>query len=333
MNKVEFWPLCASNGITNSNGVTIAGHDVHQGWEGSLLIDPMMQLSQAIQDTDAAKAQDYSDWVDWVIGNIDKWASSYKGYGDTPYADLDKVDSGEKGIHEIQHYVHAHTFQMNFLGFLKKYQETGEPSYLKKVEGAWNDITSRQMYITGTVSVGEHYDAGHNLPNNGDVGETCATNSWSLMNNNMFELTQEEKYQQVVEDLLFNHMFATTTIDGDGNSYHRPLNGTTDRFYTGPDCCSSSGMRMQSYVPYYLYSKSDTEVYVNQFVSNEVKIKMKNGVMHLKQTTDYPETDTISLKVEADSVSGILNIRVPGWVKNPVVKVNGSGNSRRIYET
>ena len=97
MNKVEFWPLCASNGITNSNGVTIAGHDVHQGWEGSLLIDPMMQLSQAIQDTDAAKAQDYSDWVDWVIGNIDKWASSYKGYGDTPYADLDKVAAGEKG--------------------------------------------------------------------------------------------------------------------------------------------------------------------------------------------------------------------------------------------
>lgn len=324
MDKVEFWPLCASNGITNSNGVTIAGHDVHQGWEGSLLIDPMMQLSQVIQDTDAAGSQKYSDWVDWVVGNIDKWASSWKNYGDTPYADLDKVAAGEKGIHEIQHYVHAHTFQMNFLGFLRKYQETGETSYLRKVAGAWNDITSRQMYITGTVSVGEHYDAGHNLPNTGDVGETCATNSWSLLNNNLFELTQEEKYQQVVEDLLFNHMFATTTIDGDGNSYHRPLNGTTDRFYTGPDCCSSSGMRMQSYVPYYLYSKSDTEVYVNQFVTNEVKIKMKNGTMHLKQTTDYPETDTISLKVEADSVGGILNVRVPGWVKNPTIKVNGT---------
>ena len=156
------------------------------------------------------------------------------------------------GINEIQHYVHAHTFQMNFLGFLKKYQETGDSAYLDKVVGAWEDISSRQKYITGTVSVGEHYKAGHNLPNTGNVGETCATNSWTLLNNNLFELTGDAAYQQTVEDVIFNHMFATSTIEGDGYSYHRPLNGTTDRFFTGPDCCSSSGMRMQSYVPYYI---------------------------------------------------------------------------------
>ena len=137
-----------------------------------------------------------------------KWASSYGGYGDTPYADLDKVASGEMGINEIQHYVHAHTFQMNFLGFLKKYQETGDNSYLDKVVGAWEDISSRQKYITGTVSVGEHYEAGHNLPNTGNVGETCATNSWTLLNNNLFELTGDAAYQQTVEDVIFNHMFA-----------------------------------------------------------------------------------------------------------------------------
>ena len=92
------------------------------------------------------------------------------GYGDTPYGDLDKVASGEMGIDEIQHYVHAHTFQMTFLGFLKKYQETGDETYLNKVAGAWEDIVSRQVYITGTTSVGEHYEAGHNLPNTGSVG-------------------------------------------------------------------------------------------------------------------------------------------------------------------
>ena len=228
------------------------------------------------------------------------------------------------GINEIQHYVHAHTFQMNFLGFLKKYQETGDSAYLDKVVGAWEDISSRQKYITGTVSVGEHYEAGHNLPNTGNVGETCATNSWTLLNNNLFELTGDAAYQQTVEDVIFNHMFATSTIEGDGYSYHRPLNGTTDRFFTGPDCCSSSGMRMQSYVPYYIYSKSDSEVYVNQFIESEVNITLENGnTIHLKQTTDYPETDEIVLEVTDASAATVLNIRVPDWVKDPAVKING----------
>ena len=59
----------------------------------------------------------------------------------------------------------------------------------------------------------------------------------------------------------------TVTAD----SYHRPLNGSTERFYTGPDCCSSSGMRMQSYVPYYIYTKSASGVYVNQFIESEAR--------------------------------------------------------------
>ena len=144
INKKEFWPFAITN------GVTIAGHDVHQGWEGALIIDPMMQLSKTVKEVKGqeSKSAVYSQWVDWVIGNIDKWASSYGGYGDTPYADLEKVAAGEMGIDEVQHYVHAHTFQMTFLGFLKKYQETGDASYLDKVVGAWEDIISRQVYIT-----------------------------------------------------------------------------------------------------------------------------------------------------------------------------------------
>ena len=321
MNKKEFWPL------VNSNGTTIAGHDVHQSWEGALIIDPMMLLSKTVKEIEGQeeKSTVYSDWVDWVIGNIDKWASSWNGYGDTPYGDLDKVASGEMGIDEIQHYVHAHTFQMTFLGFLKKYQETGDETYLNKVTGAWEDIVSRQVYITGTTSVGEHYEAGHNLPNTGSVGETCATNSWTLLNNNLFELTGDARYQQVVEDVIYNHMFATSTIDGDGYSYHRPLNGSTERFYTGPDCCSSSGMRMQSYVPYYIYTKSASGVYVNQFIESEAQITLENGkMMNIKQTTDYPSSDDIKLEILDGTTEDTLYVRVPDWVEEPTVKVNGT---------
>lgn len=124
----------------------IAGNDVMQGLEGTLLIDPMMRLSLALKDKDPQRAKSYSEWVDWVIQNIGKWSSAYKdkktGYMpmDTPYADLDKVVSGEMNVGELQTFVHAHTFQMNFLGLLKKYLETGDSSYLEKVSAAWKNI-------------------------------------------------------------------------------------------------------------------------------------------------------------------------------------------------
>ena len=122
------------------------------------------------------------------------------------------------GINEIQHYVHAHTFQMNFLGFLKKYQETGDSAYLDKVVGAWEDISFRQKYITGTVSVGEHYEAGHNLPNTGNVGETCATNSWTLLNNNLFEtavsvLVDWGVQKSVAQQIIQNNLTADDNLE------------------------------------------------------------------------------------------------------------------------
>ena len=318
--KMEFWPLA------NINGTTIAGHDVHQGWEGALLIDSMMLLSGTVKEVDGLekKSEKYSQWVDWVIDSIDKWASSYMGYGDTPYKDLDKVATGEMGVHELQHYVHSHTFQMTFMGLLKKYQETGDETYLNKVVGAWEDIVNRQMYITGTTSVGEHFTAGNNLPNVGSVCETCSTNSWTSLNSMLFEISQDEKYQDVIETILFNHMFATSTIDSDGYSYHRPLNGSTERFYVASSCCSSSGLRMQSFVPYYIYSKTNDSVYLNQFIESQVAISLSNGMkMNLKQVTQYPTGDEVYIDVLEGTTADTLYIRIPQWVKNPVIKVNG----------
>ena len=56
----------------------------------------------------------------------------------------------------------------------------------------------------------------------------------------------------------------------------------------------------------------------------EVNITLENGnTIHLKQTTDYPETDEIVLEVTDASAATVLNIRVPDWVKDPAVKING----------
>ena len=86
---------------------------------------------------------------------------------------------------------------MTFLGFLKKYQETGDETYLNKVTGAWEDIVSRQVYITGTTSVGEHYEAGHNLPNTGSVGETCEM----CIRDSIFQLMSRKKVTIILKNV------------------------------------------------------------------------------------------------------------------------------------
>lgn len=105
----------------------------------------------------------------WVVGNIDKWS------GWDAFSRLDSVADGTLGVDELQPYVHSHTFQMNFMGFLRLYRITGDKSLFRKVEGAWEDIHKRQMYITGGVSVAEHYEHGYVKPVSGNVVETCAT--------------------------------------------------------------------------------------------------------------------------------------------------------------
>ena len=147
--KAEFWPTNLRNPenfhVIPKGHSEIAGHSVHCGLEGTLLIDPVLRLYQISGE------KQYLDWGKWIVKNIDKWS------GWNTYSRLDSVASLKMTIDQVQPFMHSHTFQMNFLGFLRLYQITGDESVLRKVKGAWDDVYKRQSYITGGVSVGEHY--------------------------------------------------------------------------------------------------------------------------------------------------------------------------------
>lgn len=316
--KAEFWPSDLRP-PQNKNRVlsgqsAIAGHSVHYSWEGTLLIDPMLRLAQDTHDSR------YLKWSQWVVSNIDRWS------GWDAFSKLDRVADGTMGIQEVQPYVHSHTFQMNFLGFLRLYEITGDPSLLRKVAGAWNDIASRQMYITGGVSVGEHYESGHVKPVTGHVIETCATMSWLQVTQYLLELTGDVKYADAMEKLLWNHVFAAQSIDGDTFRYHTAPNGVKPQdYFHGPDCCTSSGHRMVSLLPTFLYGKDDKGVFVNQYGASTAEVKLsKDRTMRLRQDTTYPEESDIKITVEAAPAGqSTIRLRMPSWCAKPQVRLNG----------
>lgn len=313
--KAEFWPSDLRYPENRERFVggqsDIAGHGVHYSWEGTLLIDPMLRLYELTGD------DKYLNWSKWVIANIDRWS------GWDSFSKLDKVAEGKMEINEVQPYVHSHTFQMNFLGFLRMYQLTGDESYLRKVHGVWDDVARRQMYITGGVSVGEHYAAGFIRPITGHVVETCATMSWMQLTQYLLELTGNPRYADAIERLMLNHVFAAQTIDGDNVRYHTPPNGTKNDYFHGPNCCTGSGHRIISMLPLFFYATDQEGPIVNQYVPSSAVIELEGGRGAIKvvQQTSYPETETIRLHLTPSrSIEQMkVRLRIPAWTSNPTL--------------
>ena len=305
--KAEFWPsdLRYPENLkqqVKSKHSLLAGHSVHYSWEGTLLADPVLRLYQ-----NTGKGE-YLEWGKWVIANIDRWS------GWNAFSNLDLVAEGKMGVHELQPYVHSHTFHMNFMGFLRLYCITGDVTLLNKVKGAWEDIAKRQMYITGGVSVAEHYEHDFVKPISGNVVETCATMSWMQLTQFLLQLTGEVKYADAMERLMFNHVFAAQTCDGDGLRYHTAPNGVKPAgYFRSPDCCTASGHRMISLLPTFFYAIDSKGVFVNQYISSEYV----SDAIKLKVETEYPQGELIKINVvSVDKGKKALHLRIPDWCKD-----------------
>jgi Beta-L-arabinofuranosidase, GH127 len=156
--------------------------------------------------------------------------------------------------------------------------------------------------------------------------ETCATMSWLQVTQYLLELTGEVKYADAMEKLLWNHVFASQSIDGDTYRYHTPPNGEKPvGYFHGVDCCTSSGHRLASLLPTFLYGKDAKGVFINQYGATTAEVKLAgNQTIRLRQDTNYPEETSVKITVEAAPENPLaLRLRLPSWCSKPEVVVNG----------
>lgn len=311
--RLEFWPSKTLHSPENRHKTLdghsdFAGHSVHYSWEGTLLCDPIARLYSI------TGKKKYLDWAKWVVGSIDKWS------GWEAFSRLDSVSDGKLGVDQLQPYVHAHTFHMNFMGFLRLYQVTGDRSLLSKVEGAWRDISTRQMYITGGVSVAEHYEHGYVKPLTGNIVETCATMSWMQLTQMLLNLTGDTRYADALERIMLNHVFAAQDALTGTCRYHTAPNGVKpEGYFHGPDCCTASGHRIISLLSTFFYAEKGKNFYINQLVGATYRGKD----VSFEVGGDYLNQDRVVITVHRCK-GKTLNIRIPAWCDNPSVTVNGN---------
>ncbi len=197
---------------------------------------------------------------------------------------------------------------------------TGDQALVKSVDGIWQDVVGRKMYLTGGIgAVGgiEGFGPAYLLPNETAYAETCASIANALWNYRMFLLHGESKYIDVLERLLYNGVLSGISLSGDRFFYPNPLasSGQHARVpWFGCACCPPNIARLIPSIPGYVYAEKDDALYVNLFVQSEAKLKVGDDKVTVRQETGYPWDGAVKIVLEPEGTEDFaVKVRIPGW--------------------
>ena len=215
----------------------------------------------------------------------------------------------------------AYEMMSNLVGLCELYRVVGDDRYLKACRNAWEDVRRHQTYITGGVSLNEHFQPDGHLPEIGHIAETCANVTWMQLCLELLAITGEEKFVEPVETLIYNHLLGAQAQDGNDWCYFTPLR-TRKPFLDSVNCCHSSGPRGVAMIPTAIYGTSDRSLRINLYVSSTFKGEVPGaGSVELRQEW-LPDKVRIQVKL-ANPAAFKLELREPVWRNAFILTLNG----------
>ena len=216
------------------------------------------------------------------------------------------------------------------------YRVTGEQHYLDTITNAFQFLKDTQLYATGGYGPEESMIVPDGMPEtieasrrgemNGIVNFHFETScgSWAgfKLSRYLQTFTGEARYGDWIERLVYNGVGAMIPMNADGmiqygSKYH--LHGAQKSLFTKWFCCQ--GSLPQTVADYHnlIYYHDDNNLYVNLFVPSKVEWEGPTGAVTLVQETEFPERDTVDLRVRAEN-SGRFGVkfRVPEWAADGV---------------
>ena len=274
----------------------------------------------------------YVDLAGYVLHGDDRWNIEPERvvymYCGVPFTSRTKLEG------------HAVRAMYACCGAADYYLETGNEDYWKTLNTLWEDLTRRQMYITGGVgarSQGESFGAAYELPNQQAYGESCAAIGNMMWNWRMLAASGEAKFTDVIERALYNGINSGMSLDGTTYCYRNPLAfdpAAFDGFRGSPNirnpwydvtCCPPNIERTFASLPGYFYSTSKDGLYVHLYDNSILDWHLEDGTgIKVQQKTNYPWDGTVQLTLTpAQPIEFTFHVRVPGWAMNAAVAVNG----------
>jgi hypothetical protein len=215
------------------------------------------------------------------------------------------------------------------------YLETGDPAYWKTLNVLWEDLSKRQMYITGGVgarSQGEAFGEPYELPNAQAYGESCAAIGNMMWNWRMLAASGEARFTDVIERALYNGINSGMSLDGTTYCYRNPLAfepSSRDKIrnpWYDTTCCPPNLERTFGSLPGYFYSTSKEGVYVHLYDNSLLDWHLETGMpLKIQQRTNYPWEGEVKLTLTpAQATDFTFYVRIPGWAASARVAVNGN---------
>ena len=214
--------------------------------------------------------------------------------------------------------------------------ETGDNEMIAACVKMFENITQKQMYITGAIGstpIHESFTADYDLPSDRCYGETCASVAMVFFAHNMLSIKPDGKYADLMALELFNAALSGMQLDGKRFFYVNPL--TVDMRVSGKAagyehalpqrpawhacaCCPPNLARLIASLGKYLFTEDESTLFSHLPIGCEADTKFGKISVESKYPGEgYAKYDF------SEKASFTLAVHVPCFAENFTVRING----------
>ncbi|MFX1409907.1 MAG: glycoside hydrolase family 127 protein [Promethearchaeota archaeon] len=225
---------------------------------------------------------------------------------------------------------HAVRAMYLYCGIADLYSEKGDESLLNALKRIWLKMVKAKMYVTGgigSIKAYEGFGKDFSLKNEKSYSETCAAIGNIMWNWKMLQITANCKYADLTEKLLYNAMLVGQSIDGKNYTYSNPLrsegNDERKEWFICP-CCPPNVVRIIASLGQYIYSLSDSGIWIHQYIGSKVHIILsEENKLTLIQESEFPWNGLVKIKVELKTNQNFsMFLRIPKWTNETKLLIN-----------
>lgn len=296
----------------------------YHGMAASSVLEPVIYLYNATGN------KKYLDFANYIVS---QW--------ETPEGPQ-LVSKALKGIDVASRFPHpsdwfspengqkAYEMMSCYVGLLELYKITGNPTYLDAVEKTVANIVDKEINVAGSGSSFESWYHGKDfqaLPTYHTM-ETCVTFTWMQLCDKLLEVTGKPFYADQIEKTLYNALMASLKDDASQIAKYSPIEGHRfegeEQCGLHINCCNANGPRGFALIPSFAVKSTDKGINFNYYGDMTATADVNGNTVSISQKSDYPATNTSTIEINPEKKKNFsVNLRIPVWSANTVVKVNG----------
>ena len=215
---------------------------------------------------------------------------------------------------------------------------TGDDELLAACDRLWDNIVTKQLYVTGGIGAtvhGEAFTYDYDLPNDTAYSETCAAIGLAFFARRMLQIKPDSKYGDIMEMALYNTVLSGMALDGKSFFYVNPLAVVPEacrrnqlmrhvqpirRKWFGCACCPPNIARIVSSVASYAYTENEDTLFTHLYMGGTVEKEFSGKKLTMEVKARMPWHGHVYVTLHAaEAVNGTLAFRIPHWAQDAVI--------------